>query len=71
MSYPNEERDEPGNVFVEGVDYYFENGLLVMTEHYLRERGYCCRNGCRHCPYGYNASQKVDGDVLAPDRFEL
>jgi hypothetical protein len=35
----------------EGVDYYFENGLMVLTEHYLRNRGYCCNNGCRHCPY--------------------
>ena len=38
---------------VEGVDYYVENGLLVFTAHYLRRRGYCCRSGCRHCPYGY------------------
>ena len=36
---------------VEGIDYYFENGLMVLTEHFLRERGYCCGNGCRHCPY--------------------
>ena len=38
---------------VEGVDYYFEKGLMVFTEYYLRERGYCCTNGCRHCPYGF------------------
>jgi len=37
--------------FVEGVDYYFENGLMVLTELFLKERGYCCDNGCRHCPY--------------------
>jgi len=36
---------------VEGVDYYFENGLMVLTEHFHRRRGYCCGNGCRHCPY--------------------
>lgn len=47
--------------FVEGRDYYFENGLLVMTEDYLRRRGYCCKSGCRHCPYGYdNASKEED-----------
>ncbi|MBX2967241.1 MAG: hypothetical protein KF845_13935 [Cyclobacteriaceae bacterium] len=34
-------------------DYYFENGLLVFTAHYHLKRGYCCRSGCRHCPYGY------------------
>jgi len=28
-----------------------DSGLLVMTANYLRERGYCCENGCRHCPY--------------------
>jgi Family of unknown function (DUF5522) len=36
---------------VEGVDYYFENGLMVLTAHFLLKRGYCCNNGCRHCPY--------------------
>ena len=35
-----------------GTDYYFENGLMVMTAHYLKRRGFCCGNGCRHCPYG-------------------
>ncbi|HEY0262252.1 MAG TPA: DUF5522 domain-containing protein [Chitinophagales bacterium] len=37
----------------EEADYYFDNGLLVFTEHYHRKRGYCCKSGCRHCPYGY------------------
>lgn len=37
----------------EGVDFYIENGFYVFTEKYLKERGYCCKNGCRHCPYGY------------------
>lgn len=36
---------------VEGLDYYFENGLMVLTAHFLLKRGYCCGNGCRHCPY--------------------
>ncbi len=37
----------------EGIDYYVENGWLVFTAHYLLERGYCCKSGCRHCPYGF------------------
>ncbi len=37
--------------FVEAVDYYFENGLMILTEYFLLKRGYCCRNGCRNCPY--------------------
>jgi hypothetical protein len=32
-------------------DFYFDRGLMVLTaDHHLR-RGYCCANGCRHCPY--------------------
>jgi len=37
----------------EETDYYVENGLMVFTAHFLRQRGYCCESGCRHCPYGY------------------
>jgi 23S rRNA (cytidine1920-2'-O)/16S rRNA (cytidine1409-2'-O)-methyltransferase len=36
---------------VEGTDYYLEDGLMVLTEGFLLRRGYCCDNGCRHCPY--------------------
>ncbi len=37
--------------WVEGLDYYYEDGLMVLTARYLLRRGYCCGNGCRHCPY--------------------
>ena len=33
--------------------YYTKDGLLVFTEKYHLERGYCCKSGCRHCPYGF------------------
>jgi iron complex transport system substrate-binding protein len=26
-------------------------GYAVFTADFLRQRGYCCGNGCRHCPY--------------------
>jgi hypothetical protein len=40
----------------EGIDYYInDKGLLVFTEKYLLYRGYCCGNGCMHCPYHYEA----------------
>ena len=44
---PRGERPE----FREGVDFYFEDGLMVLTGEFLRKRGYCCGNECRHCPY--------------------
>jgi hypothetical protein len=34
-------------------DYYWENGLMVFTEAFHLKRGYCCKSGCRHCPYGF------------------
>lgn len=42
--------ERPGT-FVEGLDFYFEDGLMVLTRRYLLNRGYCCSNLCRHCPY--------------------
>ena len=36
---------------VEGVDFYWENGKIVFTDNHHTNRGYCCGNGCHHCPY--------------------
>ena len=42
------------NTWIEGVDYYInEDGLVVLTEKYHLDRGYCCGNGCKHCPFEY------------------
>src|SRR5437588_6854731 len=42
---------------VEGEDFYREGEYIVFTEKYLRERGYCCESGCRHCPYGFKKEE--------------
>jgi len=31
--------------------YYSKEGNIIFTKKYLLKRGYCCNNGCRHCPY--------------------
>jgi Family of unknown function (DUF5522) len=50
---------------IEGIHYYFnEQGLIVLTEKYHLERGYCCGNGCLRCPYNYE-------NVKEPRRTEL
>jgi hypothetical protein len=36
---------------VENEDYYLDQGLMVLTAGYHLRRGYCCEQGCRHCPY--------------------
>jgi hypothetical protein len=36
-------------------DYYMSpDGYVVFTEVYHNKRGYCCKSGCRHCPYGFD-----------------
>ncbi len=36
----------------EWADYYYDSlGRVVFTASYHLKRGFCCGNGCRHCPY--------------------
>jgi len=37
--------------FIENIHFYLENGKVVFTEKYLKDRTYCCGNSCKHCPY--------------------
>lgn len=51
--------NEINHDFIEGKDFYYnEAGLMVLTEKYHVKRGYCCGNGCLHCPYNYNNVQE-------------
>lgn len=53
----------------EGLDYYLDNfGRLVFTEHYHLQRGYCCGNGCRHCPYNYINVPQPGREILIKKR---
>lgn len=45
------QKEQKKDKLTQEIDYYFENGLMVLTAHFLKNRGYCCGNGCRHCPY--------------------
>ena len=48
----------------EKVDYYFnEDGLMVFTAAYHLKRGYCCKNKCRHCPWGYGKITDEEQDT--------
>ena len=53
----NNEKSRPSSnskkQLIEGRDFYIDKGLYVFTELFLKERGYCCESGCRHCPYGF------------------
>ncbi|HEY0100392.1 MAG TPA: DUF5522 domain-containing protein [Pyrinomonadaceae bacterium] len=45
---------------VEGEDFYREGAVMVFTARYLARRGYCCENGCRHCPYDFRKEKHGD-----------
>jgi len=58
ISTEDESSDPADTALQEGIDYYFEDGLMVFTSRFLQQRGYCCESGCRHCPYGYTTEQR-------------
>ena len=37
--------------FIRDVHYYLDGDKVVFTEAYYLQRGYCCGNKCRHCPF--------------------
>ena len=48
------------NILIVGEDYYFSpEGYKVFTEKFHLKRGYCCRSGCRHCPYGFDPKTNI------------
>lgn len=49
---------------VKEPDYYLNaSGLMVFTRTYHLKRGYCCGNGCLHCPYNHvNVPEKEEKD---------
>lgn len=52
------ERFEPKHKLEADEFYYSEKGFIVFTEVYHLKRGYCCKNYCKHCPYGYTQKFK-------------
>ncbi len=50
---------------IEGVHFYFnEQGLMVLTEQYHKEKGYCCGMGCLNCPYKYENVPEPKRSIL-------
>ena len=45
--------------FVEGRDYYLEDGRVIFTKEYLEKRGPCCGNACVNCPY----NERIKGNT--------
>jgi hypothetical protein len=58
--------------FKEGIDFYFdESGLMVLTKKFHLKKGFCCGNGCRHCPYNYkNVEDNLKKELQSKFRKE-
>jgi len=55
--------------WIEGEHYYYnEAGLIVLTRKFHLERGYCCGNGCLHCPYDYERVPEPKRSLLRKKR---
>ena len=55
------------NEYKKSIDFYEENGMIIMTEQYLLKRGYCCENGCRHCPYGFMENEDEQNNLTTTE----
>jgi len=54
--------NNPNKPKLEPEDFYkTKEGFIVFTEKHHLKRGYCCKSGCKHCPYGYD---KKTGRIL-------
>lgn len=55
-------------ILTEGIDYYYnQEGYIVLTEKYHLDKGFCCGNGCTHCPFEYvnvPEQKKIELDKL-------
>ncbi len=55
----------------ENIDYYInEDGNFVFTREYHLKRGYCCKNKCLHCPWGYGKQGSKGGENGTDDENE-
>jgi biotin synthase-like enzyme len=41
--------------------YHSPEGYIIFTDKYHLKRGYCCKNNCKHCPFGYDKKTGLIG----------
>jgi 2-iminoacetate synthase ThiH len=51
---------------IEGIHYYKDGDRVVFTALFHVQRGSCCGNGCRHCPY---EEKHTKGKVVLAKEF--
>lgn len=53
--------------FIQGIHYYLEGERVIFTSLFHFQRGQCCGNGCRHCPY---TKPHKKGNEILDEKFE-
>ncbi len=59
---------KPSTNAVAALEYFDQNGLMVISTAFLLKQGKCCKNSCRNCPYGYF---KNDGKPINMHSYPL
>jgi hypothetical protein len=52
--------------YIENIHYYKDGDRVVFTSLFHLERGQCCGNGCRHCPYN---PKYTKGNINVQDKY--
>jgi len=52
--------------FIKDIHYYMEDTRVVFTALYHIQRGSCCGNKCKHCPY---KPKYKEGSVVVAEEF--
>ena len=53
--------------FIQGIHYYLEGERVIFTSLFHFQRGQCCGNGCRHCPY---TKPHKKGNIILDPEFD-
>ena len=53
-------------LYKEGIHYYMDGERVVFTALFHLERGQCCGNGCKHCPY---EPKYKKGNINVQDKY--
>ena len=57
---------------IEGEDFYYnDEGKMVMAAQYHIHRGYCCGNGCKHCPYKAPSNSPDGGGIEKSSQMKM
>lgn len=55
--------------FVKDIHYYMDDTRVVFTALYHIQRGYCCGNKCKHCPF--DPKYQKENETLAKEFINL